>query len=161
MRIIHVDYTSPETQEIVNELQEYYSQVLGFTYTSIDDTELNPPSGTFILALEGDVVIGCSGYKIHPGNKAELKKLYAKPAYRGQGVALTMLQSHAYSHGLTMMTLTTHSFKLPNALSFYRSAGYKKFGHYSKDPPLKMSLPVTPLSKINIKSIPRFFRLRI
>ena len=66
----------------------------------------------------------------------ELKRLYVRPAYRGQGIAGQMMQrilSDARAIGYTAMQLDTEPF-LRSALKMYRGLGFYDIPRYTDSP---------------------------
>lgn len=70
-----------------------------------DSSHYAPPSGTFMVLMDGDRVAGTGAIRRIDGETCELKRMWFLPAYRGLGHGTRM------SEGL---------------LAFARSAGYKR-----------------------------------
>jgi len=101
-----------------------------------DVETLTPPHGLVLLArLQGAPVgIGCLTF--HPGNVAEVKRLWIDPAARGLGVArriVTALEALAVEHGAITAQLDTNS-SLVEAISLYTAAGYVDVPRYNDNP---------------------------
>ena len=45
-----------------------------------------PPEGALLLAVEGEVAVGCVGFRPRVDGEAELKRLYVRPSHRGRQV---------------------------------------------------------------------------
>ncbi|MCX8088230.1 MAG: GNAT family N-acetyltransferase [Meiothermus ruber] len=92
----------------------------------------------FVAYLNGQPV-GCGGVQLFGDEYAELKRMYVRPAFRGQGVGkqlLTHLQAYAYERGLRVLRLETGVFQT-EAIGLYQSFGFRRippFGPYFEDP---------------------------
>mgnify|MGYP000638571803 CR=1 FL=1 len=81
---------------------------------------------------------GCGAIVLGP-ELGELKRMYVRPAYRGQGVArrlLAFLEQSAMARGCCTFALETGVYQ-PQALALYAAAGYQRcgpFGGYPNDP---------------------------
>lgn len=105
-------------------------------YLSLD--ELEAPNIRFLVAREGDRVMGCGAIALKDGY-AEVKSMFTDEAARGRGVAdavLTALTETTRSEGLTTMRLETgHALKAAHRL--YQRHGFSErgpFGDYPNDP---------------------------
>jgi putative acetyltransferase len=105
----------------------------------LDLCALKEPEVTFFVARDDGQVIGC-GAMVNSGDGwAEIKRMFVAPAARGQQVGRKLLQiieATAAERGVTILRLET-GIKQPQALSLYRSAGYRDigpFGQYALDP---------------------------
>lgn len=98
--------------------------------------ELTPPAGCVLLAYIGAEPVGCGAVKHHPGAVSELKRLWVSPSARGLGLGrrlLTELEELAAERDARVARLDTHS-ALVEAISLYRSAGYREIPAFSDEP---------------------------
>lgn len=92
----------------------------------------------FVAYLDGQPV-GCGGAQIIGDEYAELKRMYVRPAFRGQGVGkqlLAHLQAYAYEQGLRVLRLETGVYQT-EALGLYQRFGFQRippFGPYFENP---------------------------
>jgi len=67
------------------------------------------PPGVFLIADLGTQPAGCVGLAALPGGRtAEVRRLYVRPAHRGNGIARTLMShahDHAARHGMTRLIL--------------------------------------------------------
>ena len=95
-----------------------------------------PPHGVLLLALAAGQAAGCVATRPLDEDICEMKRLYVRPAYLGQGLgkklALTVIEL-ASSAGYVRMRLDTLK-KLAPALSLYTALGFQKCSPYYKNP---------------------------
>ena len=97
------------------------------------------PHIAFFVARDGGEPAGCGGVALLDG-VAELKRMYARPSFRGRGVAaalLARLETVARDAGYATLALETGTVQHA-ALRFYERAGFGRcgaFGPYGAMPP--------------------------
>ncbi len=88
-----------------------------------------------IVCYTDDVASGCGAFKEYGAGKAEIKRMFVKPAFRGRGIALSILsglEKWAAELHFSECILETGK-KQPEAISLYKKAGYaiiKNYGQY-------------------------------
>jgi DNA-binding MarR family transcriptional regulator/GNAT superfamily N-acetyltransferase len=101
-----------------------------------DDQDLTPPAGVLLVAtLRGDPV-GCGALKYHGDAPAEVKRMWVSSAVRGLGLGrrlLADLEDSAAAHGVRVLRLETNR-SLTEAISLYRSAGYREVSAFNQEP---------------------------
>ena len=103
---------------------------------SAHNEEMTLPAGLFLLATLYGEPVGCGALKFHPGEPAEIKRMWVSPATRGLGLGRTMLtelEARAIAHGATATRLETNR-TLTEAISLYRSAGYREVEPFNAEP---------------------------
>ena len=103
---------------------------------SADDDELTPPAGLFLIATLYSEAVGCGALKFHRGAPAELKRMWVAPAVRGLGLGrrlLAELEAHAAARGVRALRHETNR-ALGEAISLYRTAGYREVAPFSDEP---------------------------
>jgi len=137
IRIREARFDEPEVQKLVADALSDLSRRYGGG--SGDDTPVTaedflPPAGRFFVAVEGDEMIGCAGWRAH-GDDAELKRMYTATRARGRGLARRMLatiEDSARADGRRRVILEAGN-RQPEAISLYESIGYHRiedFGYY-------------------------------
>ena len=92
----------------------------------------------FVLRSDGTAV-GCGGVKLFGTDYAEVKRMYVRPQFRGQGFAkqiLNHLSDYALSRGVTLLRLET-GIHQHEAIGLYERMGFHRispFGDYKEDP---------------------------
>jgi len=105
--------------------------------------------GALFIADRGGQPCGCVGLaRCSQERTAEIRRLYVRPDWRGNGIARTLMHHahhHAGQHGMTRLILDV----LPgrtHVISFYRQLGYTEtepFATESPSPMIYMERPVT------------------
>jgi GNAT superfamily N-acetyltransferase len=91
-----------------------------------------PPEGGLFIARSGDMDIGCVALRPLRAGVCELKRLYVRPAYRGNGsgslllgAAIDTARAHGYDE-IRLDTLPT----MATAQRLYRAHGFEEIGPY-------------------------------
>ena len=98
-----------------------------------------PPRGTYLIAYEAEVPVGCGALRPIDGVTVEVRRMYVSTAARRFGVArslLAALEAAAARMGYNAMRLETGNRQGP-AMSLYESYGFARiapFGEYANDP---------------------------
>lgn len=98
--------------------------------------DYTPPGGCLLLALEAEHAAGCVALRKWEEGTCEMKRLYLRPEYRGQGLGrrLTLaVMQQARACGYTQMVLDT----LPTmeaAAELYLSLGFEPMAPYYRNP---------------------------
>ena len=107
------------------------------------------PPGALLIASQDGQPVGCAGLASRsPERTAEIKRLYVRPAYRGNGIARTLMRHahhHAAQHGITRLVLDVIPARAA-VISFYRRLGYTETepcGTESLVPMVYMARPIT------------------
>ena len=143
MADIHITRADPASpvaavlfSEIAAEMAARYggNGVWGFT-----PADLKGERSVFVVAYTGDQPVGCGGLMAVSPTQAEIKRVYVRPAARGQGLSrqiMAALEADAQTLGYTHIRLET-GLKQPAAIHIYESLGYQRvpcWGDYSQDP---------------------------
>lgn len=94
------------------------------------------PSGRLYLLYVNDELAGCVGLRKLDKEKCELKRLYVKPRFRGEGLGELLLErimGDARRIGYKYMYLDTLPF-LKTALKMYRRFGFEEIERYNDSP---------------------------
>src|ERR1035441_7148821 len=95
-----VSAATPEHLAMVRQLFEDYWQSFGFTPCFQNFAAevaglpgyYAPPAGRLALALDGGEAVGCIALRPLDQLRAEAKRLYVRPPYRGRGAGLALLE---------------------------------------------------------------------
>lgn len=95
------------------------------------------PDGRLLLAVSNDKLAGCVGLRKIGDGVCEMKRLYVKPEFRGQGLGKALavhLIAEARSVGYAAMRLDTLPSKMDEAIKLYRLLGFREIGPYYHNP---------------------------
>ncbi|HJP93327.1 MAG TPA: GNAT family N-acetyltransferase [Pyrinomonadaceae bacterium] len=96
-----------------------------------------PTDGRLLLAADGDQLAGCVALRKHAHGVCEMKRLFLRPAYRGQGLGRVLVDSiidEARKLGYTHMRLDTLPGRMDQAIALYRSVGFVEIAPYYENP---------------------------
>jgi DNA-binding MarR family transcriptional regulator/GNAT superfamily N-acetyltransferase len=136
-----VDPAHPDAQMCI---REYFVELGRRFETGFDPAlsipaevhELRPPAGVFLVATLRSEPVGCGGLKFHGDEPTELKRMWVADSVRGLGVGrrlLSELESCAAATGTRVLRLETNK-TLTEAISLYRSAGYREVDAFNDEP---------------------------
>ena len=106
---------------------------------TLDLAQLDRPNIIFWIIRSNDALAGCGALKCEDDNSGEIKSMFIRPAWRGQGLSRTVLgsiETKALEIGLDRLNLETGTNSLA-AKALYESFGYvycNPFGQYQPDP---------------------------
>jgi GNAT superfamily N-acetyltransferase len=95
------------------------------------------PDGRLLLAEEGGELAGCIAMRKLSDGICEMKRLFLRPAFRGQGLGRVLVESiidEARKLGYTYMRLDTIPGPMDNAIALYQSMGCAEIGPYCETP---------------------------
>jgi putative acetyltransferase len=119
---LHLDMSYQNVQAELAALPGYYA----------------PPRGRLLLARTGDAAAACVALRpMKDEGACELKRMYVRPPYRGQGLGRTLgerIIAEAKQIGYRLMRLDTHE-SLTNAITLYTSLGFHHRSAYFDVPP--------------------------
>lgn len=96
-----------------------------------------PPAGRLLLAMSDGKLAGCIALRRIGEGICEMKRLYVRPGFRGQGIGrklTTLLIKEARSEGYASMRLDTLPEKMTEAVAMYRAAGFTEIEPYYHNP---------------------------
>ena len=97
----------------------------------------SPPDGRLLLALDNGQVAGCAALRKIGDGICEIKRLFLRPAFRGQGLGRKLAEaviSEAKQIGYERMRLDTLPPKMNDAIALYRSLGFTEIEPYYDNP---------------------------
>jgi putative acetyltransferase len=130
---------SPACTALISELQEYLAGLYppasqhGFSIQRLVDEQV-----AFFALYVDEQPAACGGVKRY-ADYGEMKRIYVRPAYHGQGLSkqiIQRLERHALENGLNLMRLETGIYQA-EAIGLFERMGYHRiqpFGEYVFDP---------------------------
>jgi putative acetyltransferase len=127
----------PALRELLLEYQRWLGVDLCFQSFEEEIAQLPgsyaPPDGRLYVAFVGHEVAGCIALRRLTAQDAEMKRLYLRPAFQGQGLGRQLAQqivNDARSIGYQRMLLDTLP-KLDAAIALYQSMGFQEIDRYN------------------------------
>jgi GNAT superfamily N-acetyltransferase len=108
----------------------------GATHFSLNDAEVAPGDGAFVIAYLDDLAAGCGAVRRLDEATAELKRMYVLPSARGRGIGRSLieeLEHEARLLGVTRIVLETGTGLVP-AIKMYEAMGYVRIPLFGRIP---------------------------
>ena len=131
---------SPDARDLIAELEQelepLYPEASRHGY-SVE--KLLREAVAFFVTRHGGVPAGCGGVQLFGAGYGEIKRMYVRPGFRGQGLGWLMLKhlaAHVRRHGIALLRLETGIYQ-SEAIGLYERFGFRPiaaFGAYRKDP---------------------------
>lgn len=107
---------------------EHFIARHGHTLEDVDDyrRDYSPPDGLFLVALDGDRLIGTGAVRRYAGDTAELRRMWLLEPYQGRGIGYRLwlaLRDFAREAGYRRIRLTTDDENV-RARAFYERIGF-------------------------------------
>jgi len=136
---------SSEHIQTVRELFREYESWLGMDlcFQGFDEElqtlpgRYEPPDGRLYIASADEKAAGCIGMRKLEDGICEMKRLYLRSAFRGQGIGNALIEkliNEARSAGYKRMRLDTHPPKMGKAVGLYESYGFRQIPPYYDNP---------------------------
>jgi putative acetyltransferase len=143
LRIFHAN--SDQDVQRARTLFEEYASGLGISlcFQNFDQELANlpgdyaAPHGRLLLAEEDNELAGCIALRKLGAGVCEMKRLFLRPAYRGQGLGRVLVKSiidEAQKLGYMYMRLDTLPGRLDKAIALYESIGFVEIQPYCENP---------------------------
>jgi putative acetyltransferase len=131
---VTIDVESPLTDEVRALIAELNTALLALSPPEacyhLTVEEMADPTVTVWIARDGDTAIGCGALKRHSETVGEVKRMFTRPAWQGQGVGRRVLDKileTAEREELETLVLETGD-QHPAAWAIYEKAGFTRCG---------------------------------
>ena len=132
--LLKTNSTNPDFRALVLELTIFFKEKNGEKDDFYNQFNTLYSINHVIVAYQDGQAVGCGAFKKFEDKTAEIKRMFVKPALRGQGIAtqiLTALEVWALEVGFTsciLETLKEHT----SAVSLYAKNGYRVIPNYAQ-----------------------------
>jgi len=139
MELRRVRLSDAEAKPLLAGLTREYASRYGenVEMTRASQDEFDPPSGLFVVLIDGRATVAGGGFRRHDATTCEVKRMWTHPGYRRRGLAslvLGALEDAASEVGYARLILETGS-RQPEAEALYAERGYSRietYGHYAE-----------------------------
>ena len=132
----HTDGSNQDFVSLCHELDAYLNHIVGgeenraqyIPYNSLDDIH------DAFVAYDEDKAVGCAAFKRYEDETAEVKRVFIREEYRGQGISkklMELLEQTAKEQGYSGLILESGEI-LTEAMALYRKIGYKVIPNYGQ-----------------------------
>jgi putative acetyltransferase len=143
MKHLHKVSTEQQIEEIRLLFRAYYEELLKVDTCFKDfeqelaklPGEYSEPNGALLLAMEAELVVGCIAMRKVDKEICEMKRLFIKQEFRGQGwgrVLADKIVAEAASKGYKLIRIDTLD-SLTAANTLYKSMGFQPIDPYIED----------------------------
>lgn len=134
MRYLLTDGNNQDFIQLCGLLDDFLNEIAGGEANRSQYVQYNKLNNIkdVVLAYDGDVPVGCASFKFFEEGTAEVKRVFVKEAYRGQGISkqlMSTLESYAIYKGFRRLVLETGK-ALPVASKMYERIGYSIIDNY-------------------------------
>ncbi|MEL7609211.1 MAG: GNAT family N-acetyltransferase [Bacillota bacterium] len=136
MQFKHTDGRDKDFIELCHELDQTLNEIAGGEKNRAGYLPLNRLDDIHdvILAYDGEIPIGCAGFKRYDDECAQVKRVFVKKEYRGGGISkkiMEALEKSVKSKGYRYCILETGA-PLIEALGLYKGIGYYIIPNYGE-----------------------------
>jgi GNAT superfamily N-acetyltransferase len=136
MKFEYTDGHNKDFIELCHRLDEFLNELVGgeenraeyIQYNKLDDIH------DVVIAYDNDIPVGSASFKKYDDENAEVKRVFVKEEYRGQGISnelMKMLEQRAREKGFKYFILESGE-PLVSAMALYRKIGYKVIPNYGQ-----------------------------
>lgn len=144
MRFEYTDGYNKDFILLCHELDKFLNELVGgeenrakyIQYNKVDDIH------DVVIAYDNDIPVGSASFKKYDDENAEVKRVFVKKEYRGQGISnelMKMLEQRAREKGFKHFILESGE-PLISAMALYRKIGYKVIPNYGQYVDMKDSV---------------------
>ena len=136
MRFEYTDGNSQDFIELCHGLDDFLNELVGGEENRAEYIQYNKLEDIHdvVIAYDGDVPVGSASFKKYDDENAEVKRVFVKKEYRGQGISyelMKMLEERARKKGFKYFILESGE-PLVAAMALYRKIGYTVIPNYGQ-----------------------------
>lgn len=134
LHFLWTDGTHPAFAAFSQCLEDYFNALVGGCANRKEFIRFNARYDIHdvLLAYDGETPVACASYKAHDSHTAEVKRVFVREDYRGQGISrllMAQLEQRAVTQGYTTLILQTRE-ACREAVGLYRAIGYRQIPNY-------------------------------
>jgi putative acetyltransferase len=128
--------SNPDFIELCRLLDDYLNELAGGEENRSQYIQYNTLQAIHdvVIAYDNDIPAGCAGFKRYNADTAEVKRVFVKKKYRGQGIAKQLINSleiRAKEKGYGKLVLETGR-QLTEANGLYKKIGFMTIPNYGQ-----------------------------
>ena len=136
MRFEYTDGCNKDFIELCHGLDDFLNELVGGEENRAEYIQYNRLEDIHdvVIAYDDDVPIGSASFKKYDDENAEVKRVFVKKEYRGQGISYELmkrLEERARKKGFKYFILESGD-PLVAAMALYRKIGYKVIPNYGQ-----------------------------
>jgi len=134
IKIKRTDSANNDFLELVQKLDAFLAEIDGDDHQFYAQFNKTGKLKYVIMVYENSLPVGCGAMREIESRQMEIKRMYTLPAYRGKGIASTVLQElekWATELSYTKCVLETGN-RQPEAISLYKKSGYRIIPNYGQ-----------------------------
>ncbi len=144
MEIVYTDGNHRDFIELCRLLNENLDEIVGKEKQRNQYAQYNTLEkiNDVILIYKDNTAVGCASFKSYEEGIAEVKRVFVRKEYRGQGLSkqlMSCLEDRAKSKGFHTLILETGA-ALVEAIGLYRKIGYQIIENYGQYKGMKESI---------------------
>src|ERR1700735_3973407 len=95
MEVRRIRLSDPEAEPLLVGLTEEYDRRYGenIEMTRASTDEFDPPTGLFVVLMDGSITAAGGGIRRHDADICEVKRMWTSPQYRRRGLATRVLRA--------------------------------------------------------------------
>ncbi len=133
LRYIWTNGKNPDFEKMSDEIEDYFNNLVG-AHNRISFMPHNTLEkiNDVIMVYDGDAPVACAGIRRYSDVEAEVKRVYVKETYRGNGISSRLmkgLEERAADKGYKRLLLQTRK-ECNDAIGLYSSKGYVRVDNY-------------------------------
>ncbi len=134
LTLVRTDSGNPHFIELVKQLDADLAEKDGADHSFYAQYNTIAAIRNVIIAYEHDTPVACGAIKEYNMHTMEVKRMYTLPAYRGQGIAGTILDAlEKWAAELSFKKCILETGKRqPDAIGLYKKKGYNIIPNYGQ-----------------------------
>lgn len=134
MRFEYTDGSNKDFIQLCHGLDDFLNELVGGEQNRAEYVQYNKLDDIHdaVIAYDDNIPVGCASFKKYDAEHAEVKRVFVRREYRGQGISkelMKKLETRAVEQGFKYFILESGE-PLTAAMALYRKTGYKVIPNY-------------------------------